>query len=124
MADNLPGFPDNLAHRGGELLAALYTIRNPQLDALRPHPFARRSLPRLPGFLWPQPVPYGLVAQIDPTGRPLLSLHDPLGERVRAITTAREHDGILYLGTLHDSWLARYALPLPFVPLGTPGEAP
>ena len=43
---------------------------------------------------------------------------------MHGITTAREHDGVLYLGTLHDDWLARYALPLPFVPVRPPREAP
>jgi sugar lactone lactonase YvrE len=125
MADNLPGFPDNLSRTdGGNFWVALYTVRNPRLDALHPHPFAKKLLSRLPGFLWPQPARYGLVALLDPSGRPLVSLHDPSGERVHGITTAREHDGVLYLGTLHESWLARYTLPLPFVTVRSAGDAP
>lgn len=125
MADNLPGFPDNLSRTDeGNFWVALYTVRNPLLDSLHPYPFAKKLLSRLPEPLWPKPARYGLVALIDPRGRPLVSLHDPAGERVRAITTAREHDGILYLGTLHDPWLARYALPLPFVPVRPTAEAP
>jgi len=116
MIENLPGFPDNLSRApNGNFWVALYTVRNDFLDTLHPHPLAKKLLSRLPGFLWPKPARYGLVALLAPNGRPLLTLHDPAGERVYSVTTAREQDGILYLGTLHDSWLARYELRRPFV---------
>ena len=116
MVDNLPGFPDNLSRTDeGNFWVALYTLRNDLLDALHPHPLAKKLLSRLPALFWPKPARYGLVALLAPTGQPLLSLHDPAGERVHAITSAREHAGVLYLGTLHDSWLARYDLGRPFV---------
>ena len=57
------------------------------------------------------------MANLDAGGRCLRSFHDPTGERVWQVTTARERDGVLYLGTLDNSWLARYTLPQPFVPL-------
>jgi sugar lactone lactonase YvrE len=125
MADNLPGFPDNLSRtEGGNFWVALFTVRNRMLDSLHPYPFAKKLISRLPAPFWPQPARYGFVALLDPSGRPLLSLHDPAGERVHAITTAREYDGVLYLGTLHDTWLARYPLRLPFVPVRPTREAP
>jgi hypothetical protein len=31
---------------------------------------------------------------------------------VTQVTTAREHEGHLYLGTLHERWIGRLALPL------------
>jgi hypothetical protein len=40
-----------------------------------------------------------------------------VGERAFEVTTAREHDGILYLGNLHQDWLARYTLRRSFLPL-------
>jgi sugar lactone lactonase YvrE len=118
LVDNLPGFPDNLSRgEGGRFWVALYTVRNDRLDGLHPHPFAKKILSRLPPFFWPKPARYGYVLRLTADGRPLDSLHDPTGEVVHAVTTAREHDGVLYLGTLHDSWLARYTLREPFVPL-------
>jgi ribose transport system permease protein len=48
---------------------------------------------------------------VDEDGRVLRSLHDPGGRRVPQITTAREHDGFLYLGTLDGSWVGKLALP-------------
>ena len=118
FADNLPGFPDNVASDGrGGFWVAFFTVRNDFLDALHPHPLAKKLLARLPRFLWPRPARYGFVANLDGGGRCLRSLHDPTGERVWQITTAREHDGVLYLGTLDNSWLARLTLRQPFVPL-------
>jgi sugar lactone lactonase YvrE len=116
LIDNLPGFPDNLSRAAdGGFWVALYTVRNERLDSLHPHPGLKKLISRLPALFWPKPARYGLVALLAPNGQPLLSLHDPTGERVHAVTTAREHEGHLYLGTLHDSWLARYDLRQPFV---------
>lgn len=118
FADNLPGFPDNLSRGArGTFWVALFTVRNDFLDALQPHPLLKKLLARLPGLLWPQPARYGFVANLDAGGHCLRSFHDPTGERVWQVTTARERDGVLYLGTLHDSGLARFTLPQPFVPL-------
>ena len=109
--DGLPGFPDNLAASGrGTFWMALFTVRNPAADFLHPRPGVRRLLAKLPRFAWPRPAPYGLVLEVDESGRVLRSLHDPGGLRVRQVTTAREHDGSLYLGTLHEAWIGRLAL--------------
>ena len=118
FADNLPGFPDNLARGSrGSFWVAFFTVRNDLLDALQPHPLAKRLLARLPSVFWPRPARYGFVAHLDDTGRCIRSFHDPTGDQVWQVTTAREHDGVLYLGTLDNSWLARLTLPEPFVAL-------
>jgi sugar lactone lactonase YvrE len=118
FASNLPGFPDNISRdERGTFWVALFTVRNDFLDAVHPHPLAKRLLARLPRVLWPRPARYGFVANLDDRGRCLRSFHDPTGERVWQITTARERDGVLYLGSLDNSWLARYTLRQPFVPL-------
>jgi sugar lactone lactonase YvrE len=110
--DNLPGFPDNIdGNRRGSFWLALFTVRNPIADTLHPHPWLKTLLARLPRFAWPGPKPYGLVLELDEEGRILRSLHDPGGRRVPQITTAREHDGFLYLGTLDGSWVGKLKLP-------------
>jgi len=122
MADNLPGFPDNLSRgEGGVFWVAFFTVRNDLLDRLHPYPFAKKLLAKLPGLLWPKPARYGFVAALDGGGRPVRSLHDPEGKQVYQVTSAREQDGILYLGTLDQPWLARYTLPSRFTPLRTKG---
>ena len=108
FVDGLPGFPDNLSRSPrGSFWAALFTVRNPTADLLAPRPWARSLLVRLPRALWPKPEPYGLVLELGADGRILRSLHDAGGRRVSQVTTAREHDGWLYLGTLEGRWLAR-----------------
>lgn len=110
--DNLPGFPDNIdGNRKGSFWLALFTVRNPIGDTLHPHPWLKTLLAKLPRFTWPRPKPYGLVLEVDEEGRILRSLHDPGGRRVPQITTAREHDGFLYLGTLGGSWVGKLKLP-------------
>jgi sugar lactone lactonase YvrE len=109
--DNLPGFPDNIdGNRKGSFWLALFTVRNPVADSLHPHPWLKTLLARLPRFAWPRPKPYGLVLEVDEEGRILRSLHDPGGRRVSRITTAREHDGFLYLGNLDQSWVGKLEL--------------
>jgi sugar lactone lactonase YvrE len=118
FADNLPGFPDNISRdTRGTFWVAFFTVRNDFLDAIQPHPLAKKLLARLPDIFWPKPARYGFVANLNARGQCLKSFHDPTGERVWQVTTARERDGILYLGTLHNAWLARYTLRQPYVPL-------
>ena len=110
--DNLPGFPDNLdGNRKGSFWMAFFTVRNPIADAIHPHPFVKSLLAKLPRFTWPRPRPYGLVLEVDEEGRILRSLHDPDGRQVSQVTTAREHEGSLYLGTLEQAWIGKLALP-------------
>jgi sugar lactone lactonase YvrE len=110
--DNLPGFPDNLdGNRRGSFWIALFTVRNPIADGLHPHPSLKNLLARLPRFTWPGPAPYGLVLEVDESGRVLRSLHDPGGRKVSQVTTAREYRGRLYLGTLAQPWIGRLGLP-------------
>ena len=112
FAEGLPGFPDNLDRSPrGTFWVALFTVRNDLLDALHPHPWAKSLLARLPKFTWPKPAPYGLVVELDAKGNVIRSFQDPGGRRVRQITTAREHEGRLYLGTLDNPWIGRFDLP-------------
>lgn len=102
FAGGLPGFPDNLAAdtRNRRFWVALFTVRNPVMDRLHPHPFWKDQLAKLPRLLWPRPEPYGLVLEMDEAGKIVRSLHDPGGQRVRGVTSAEPHASGLYLGSL------------------------
>jgi len=109
--DNLPGFPDGIAaDRHGHFWLALPTRRNAILDAIHPHPWLKSLIARLPTSWQPQPERYGLVAELDEQGRVLKSLHDPGGERVFEITSVQPEGDTLYLGTLHNRWLAKLSI--------------
>jgi len=81
------------------------------MDRLHPYPQAKQLIGKLPRSLWPKPEPYGLVVAFDEQGQVVASLHDPGGERVREIASARPAGDVLYLGTLHRDWIGRVGIP-------------
>ncbi|MFQ5524700.1 MAG: SMP-30/gluconolactonase/LRE family protein [Thermoanaerobaculia bacterium] len=108
---NLPGFPDGVSsNRRGLFWVALYAPRKPLVDSLHPYPWAKALLSTLPQALWPKAEPYGAVLALDETGVILRTLQDPTGEILSQTTSAEEHEGFLYLGTLHGDGVARYRL--------------
>ncbi len=111
FADNLPGFPDNItSNRRGTFWLALFTVRNDKMDKMHPNPLLKKILSRLPRFMWPKPKPYGFVLALNEKGDILESLQDPAGEHLKEITGAREQDGFLYLGSLHNDRIGKYRI--------------
>jgi sugar lactone lactonase YvrE len=109
--DNLPGFPDGVsANRKGVFWVALFTVRNDIMDRLHPYPFLKGLLSKMPRKYWPKPVPYGLVLALDEEGRITQSLHEPTGKHLHEITSVEEHQGFLYLGSLHNDRIGRFKL--------------
>jgi sugar lactone lactonase YvrE len=112
FVDNLPGLPDNISSNGeGKFWLALFTVRNDLMDSLHPHPFLKAQMSKLPKFMWPKPQPYGLVLALNEQGDIIQSLQDPSGKHLKEITSAREYEGYLYLGSLHNDRIGKYALP-------------
>ncbi len=110
--DNLPGFPDNISgNRKGTFWLALFTVRNKAVDTLHPYPFLKAQMSKLPKAFWPKPKPYGFVLALDENGRIIQSLHEPSGNHLKEITSAREYGGYLYLGSLHNDRIGKYKLP-------------
>jgi len=110
--ENLPGYPDNIDAAGeGSYWVAIPALRDAVLDRVHRHPWLVRQLGRLPESVLGavSPDPYGLVLQMDADGEILDSLHDPSGA-VHYVTSATEHEGALYLGTLVGDGVVRYDL--------------
>jgi sugar lactone lactonase YvrE len=106
FSDNLPGIPDNLTATGGTIWAAMFTPRNKLLDLLLPHPRLRGAVQKLPESLQPQPVRYSFVLGFDEqTGVVTHNLQDPSGGYA-PITSARQHEDRLWLGSLTEPALA------------------
>lgn len=109
--DNLPGFPDNISRgSSGDFYLALFTVRNERMDSMHPSPWKKKLVASLPKFLWPKPQPYGFVVKLSETGSILETYQDPTGENLKEITHAVEHDGYLYLGSLHNDRIGKYKL--------------
>lgn len=115
FANNLPGFPDNLAvdHKG-RYWVAFPTLRNPKVDALHRRPWLKDLVAKLPDSLKPVPQEYGLVIAFDSNGGVITSLHDTKGTHLKEITSVNPHGGYLYFGSLHNDRIGR--LPLRVIP--------
>jgi len=77
---------------------ALPSPRLSSVDAAAPWPFLRKVMMRLPKFLQPAPLRYGLVVEVGADGGILRSLHDPSGE-VAFVTSVMERGQELFLGS-------------------------
>lgn len=109
IIDQLPGFPDNV-HRGqnGRFWIGLTSPRSVALDRLSGRPFLRKIVQRLPAFMRPNVVHYGMVLAIDENGNVMQNLQAPNGE-VYATTGAWESDQYLYVSSLSMPSLPRYS---------------
>lgn len=115
FAHGLPGFPDNISTRpGGKgYWVAIPSRRNPQFDRISGSVALRNLLARLPGSLQPAPERYGMVVLLNLDGEIVAAPQDPGGELLHEITSAVEHDGHLYLGTLGGDRIGRWPIPEP-----------
>lgn len=112
FVENLPGFPDGILWNGRDTYwLALSAPRDPLVDRLMPHPFARKVLVRLPAFLVPGPKPASCVLGLDADGRVTENLQDPAGKGFANVTNVVEHDGMLYLGSLSEHAIGRIPAP-------------
>jgi len=115
FADNLPGFPDNLAvDERGRFWVAFPTLRNASIDTIHPVPWLKELVAKLPQSLQPAPREYGLAVAFDHNGRVITSLHDPRGMHLQEITSVNPHGGYLYFGSLHNDRIGR--LPMRVIP--------
>lgn len=111
FADNLPGFPDNLAvDRQGRYWVAFPYLRDDTLDALHRRAWLKNQVAKLPDSMQPQPPPYGLVVALDDEGNVITSLHDTDGAHLREITSVNPHGDYLYFGSLHTDRIGRLPL--------------
>ena len=101
LLDNLPGFPDNVTRGAdGRFWTGFTKPRSDAIDGMSGKPWLRALTLRLPKVLWPVPAAYGHVIAFDEQGHVLLDLQDPSGQ-LPETSGATEHDGVLYVQSLH-----------------------
>jgi len=101
--DNLPGFPDGVSsNRKGIFWVALPTPRLPKVDNMHPKPWLKNLIAKLPNFMKPKTIEYGFILGLNESGDVVYNLQDPTGKTVKEITSVEQHQGNLYLGTLHN----------------------
>jgi sugar lactone lactonase YvrE len=118
LVRDLPGYPDNIA-RGSDGLVWV-TIASPRdraIEALQRSPLlVRRQVTRIPERLLPAPKRTVRVQAYDDTGRLVHDLqvgNAEHGGRYHMVTGVREHDGRVWLGSLHEPAVAVVDLPPP-----------
>lgn len=112
--ENLPGLPDNVRSNGKDTFWAGLSLgpgARDMIDAVMPHPFLRKVLLRVPAALLPAMPKSGYVLGLGTNGSVRRTLQDPKGERYTDITTAREHSGMLYLGSSTEDAIGRIPVP-------------
>jgi sugar lactone lactonase YvrE len=112
FADNLPGFPDNVTWSSERKVfwVALWP-RVGAVDALAPYPLLRKVIRRLPRRLQPDPAPHAWAVAVDERGQIVESLEWVSGAAYFPVTSVRENDGWLWLGSLDQDGVGRVAAP-------------
>lgn len=99
--DNLPGFPDGVSSNGeGVFYVAIPSPRNPVLDDAHGSPFFKKLLVKLPEWVQPGAIPYGMVLALDEGGAITKSYQDIGGQKITMVTSVEQVGDILYLGSL------------------------
>lgn len=121
FAENLPGFPDNVTWSPERRVfwVGLWP-RVPAVDLLAPYPFLRKVVRRLPRAVQPDPATHSWVVAVDADGRIVDSLEWLSPSSYFPVTSVRERNGFLWLGSLGQAGVGRIAAP----PLSRPPPRP
>ena len=109
--DNLPGFPDGVSGNGaGTFWVALPSPRKEDVDTMHASPRVKNAVAKLPTWMRPKAIEYGMVLALDEHGNIIASYQDPDGQHLREITSVEEYQGAIYLGSLGNDRIGRLEL--------------
>lgn len=111
FAENLPGFPDNVTFNGTDRFwVALFAPRDALFDRLGPIPFLRTMVARLPLSWLPDGARQGFVLGLDLDGKVVEQYRYAGPGAFGPVTSVRQYDGMLYLGSLDDTAIGKIPL--------------
>ncbi|MET0838761.1 MAG: SMP-30/gluconolactonase/LRE family protein [Marmoricola sp.] len=113
LAEDLPGYPDNIARGSDGLIwVTIASPVDPVVEQLRERaPLAvRKMVTRIPERLQPRPKQTVRVQAFDDTGRVVHDIDADAGN-YHMVTGVREHQGEVWLASLHEAALAVVGLP-------------
>ncbi|CAN5502610.1 SMP-30/gluconolactonase/LRE family protein [soil metagenome] len=115
LCSNLPGYPDNIARGSDGLIwVTLASPRDPLVERLQTGPMAlRKAATRLPAKLQPKPKVTVRVQAYDDAGTLVHDVDvDPSrhGTAYHMVTGVREHEGRVWMGSLHEPAVAVWDL--------------
>ena len=107
LAADLPGYPDNISRGSDGLIwVSLASPRDPVVESLQSAPvWVRKAVTRIPEALQPKPKRTVRVQAYDDAGTLVHDL-DVRTDRYHLVTGVREHDGRVWLGSLHEPAIA------------------
>ncbi len=107
LCEDLPGYPDNIAlGTDGLVWVTLASPRDPVVERLQRGPmWGRRAATRIPARIQPRPKRTIRVQAYDDAGS-LVHDVDVDHPDFHMVTGVREHEGRLWLGSLHESAVA------------------
>ena len=107
LVQDLPGYPDNISRGSDGLIwVTLASPRDPLVERLKSGPmFVRRTVTKIPEALQPKPKRTVRVQAFDDSGT-LVHDVDVKTDRYHMVTGVREHDGRVWLGSLHEPAIA------------------
>ncbi len=107
LATELPGYPDNISRGSDGLIwVSIASPRDPVVQRLQNAPLmVRRAVKHIPEALQPKPKRTARVQAYDDAG---LLIHDLQGDATNfhMATGVREHNGTVWLGSLHEPAIA------------------
>lgn len=111
LCSDLPGYPDNIARGSDGLIwVSIASPRDPVVERLQTGPMAlRRLVTRLPEKLQPAPKRTVRVQAYDDDGRVIHDVDVDANQPeapYHMVTGVREHDGRVWLGSLHEGAIA------------------
>ncbi|MDH2416550.1 SMP-30/gluconolactonase/LRE family protein [Nocardioides sp. CER19] len=111
LVGDLPGYPDNISRGSDGLIwVTIASPTDPLVERLQGAPgWLQRSVTRVPDALQPRPKRTVRVQAYDDQGALVhdVEIHTP---RFHMVTGVREHDGVVWLGSLHEPAVASFEL--------------
>ena len=107
LADDLPGYPDNIARGSDGLIwVSIASPRDALVERIQQGPnLLRRSVTKVPRALQPRPRRTVRAQGFDDEGRLVHDVDVPTDD-FHMVTGVREHDGRLWLGSLEEPAIA------------------
>jgi len=107
LAQDLPGYPDNIARGSDGLIwVTIASPRDPVVERLKRGPMLlRKAATRIPEALQPKPKRTVRVQALDDAGTVVHDV-DVKTDGYHMVTGVREHDGRVWLGSLHEPAIA------------------
>ena len=107
LAKDLPGYPDNIARGSDGLIwVSIASPTDPLIERLQRGPqWLRRQVTRIPDRIQPKPKRTVRAQAYDDAGRLVRDLDVATGD-YHMVTGVREHEGRVWLGSLHEPAVA------------------